>query len=191
MCGRYTLVTGEEYRDFADIVNEVQRNITAENSMVLGEVYPTNPAPVLIPANRDVRPRLCVWGFPNFQNKGIIINARSETAAAKPLFRNSLISARCVVPSTGFFEWDKKDRQKYRFNLPDTGLLYMAGLVREFNGQKRFVILTTAANDSMREIHDRMPVVLKKEEIDHWLFDTCQTNTFLHRTPPELLKVAV
>lgn len=98
---------------------------------------------------------------------------------------------RCVVPSTGFFEWDKKSRQKYRFNLPDFQALYMAGLVRDFNSQRRFVILTTSANESMSDIHNRMPVILKKEDINAWLNDNSSTDLFLSRVPPELVKTAV
>ena len=187
MCGRYTLETGEDFQEFMNIVKEVEHNLAPGTPPVaFGEIYPTNFAPVLTPMNQVAAPMMAVWGFPQFQRSGVIINARAETAAVKPLFRQSLLQSRCIIPSTGFFEWDKRTKQKYRFNLPDTGLLYMAGLVRVFDGQSRFVVLTTAANESMQDIHDRMPVVLKKGELHDWLCEPHSTDAFLHRIPPEL-----
>lgn len=191
MCGRYTLSSAEDLRDFEDIVNEVQRNETAKRNILQGDIFPTDLAPVLVQENKMIIPKLVVWGFPNFKNNGVIINARAETAPAKPLFSQALLYGRCVIPSTGFFEWDKQTRQKYQFNLPDSKALYMAGFVREFEGKRRFVILTTSANESMRDIHDRMPVILDKSDIDTWLNDSNCTAYFLKRTPPLLVRRAV
>ena len=191
MCGRYTLASAEDLSDFEDITNEIQRSETARKDILQGDIYPTDLAPVLIPENRMAIPKLVVWGFPGFKGKGVIINARAETAPSKPLFSGALSYGRCVIPSTGFFEWDKRTKQKYQFNLPDSRALYMAGLVREFEGQRRFVILTTSANESMQDIHDRMPVILDKNDIEAWLYDSSYTGYFLQRTPPVLEKRAV
>lgn len=108
------------------------------------------------------------WGFPKWTSKGVIINARSETAAEKSMFRKSLLQRRCVVPATGFYEWNHK-KQKYKFNLPNHELLYLAGIWNEYEGEKHFVILTTAANEAMKDIHNRMPVILKKNIINQWV----------------------
>ena len=90
-----------------------------------------------------------VWGYPRFQGKsGSIINARSETAGERPMFRRSLAERRCVIPTTGFFEWGPGEgggKRKYRFNRPGTRALYLAGLWNEFAGEEKCVILTTAA----------------------------------------------
>ena len=94
---------------------------------------------------------------------------------------------RCVIPSTGFYEWDA-DRRKYYFTLPGEDALYMAGLYEIRDGQPCYCILTTAANESMWEIHDRMPLVLEREQIWSWLAESEQALEYLHMTPPQLKK---
>ena len=191
MCGRYTLCTDDEYQEIVDIVNEVSRNLESGGSaMAVGEIFPTNAVPVLAPVNGRAKPELFTWGFPNYYSKGVLINARSESVGEKPMFRQCLNSRRCVIPSTGFFEWDRS-KQKFQFNLPDTGVLYMAGLYSAFEGENRFVILTTAANQSVADVHNRMPVILPKQDIGNWLFDTGKAAGILDRVPPDLIKKAV
>ena len=175
MCGRYTLFSDTEMHDIRDIIDEVQKRVNGE--IKTGEIYPTDRAPVLIQQQNKISPELYKWGFPNFKSKGVIINAQSETVMERPMFRGCLSSKRCVIPSTGFFEWSHDaNKRKYLFNLPETQPLYMAGLFNEFNGEQRFVILTTEANSSMCDIHNRMPLVLSSNEVDHWL--TNQTDAF-------------
>ncbi len=114
------------------------------------------------------------WGFPKWQGKGVIINARSETALEKKMFRLPLLQKRCVAPSAGFFEWRQEDgkKQKYLFRLPKTKQLYLAGLYNTFEQMPAYAILTTAANPSVAAYHDRMPLVLEAAQIHAWLFDT-------------------
>lgn len=74
------------------------------------------------------------------------------------MFRKSVLERRCVIPTTGFYEWGPGaggKKRKYRFNLPGERALYLAGLWNEFAGERKCVILTTAANASMEGIHDR------------------------------------
>ena len=183
MCGRYSLAP-EESDEIARIVRQVQERIKT------GEIYPTNAVPVLMEAGAELVPEAMSWGFPRFQGKsGSIINARSETAGERPMFRKSLAERRCVVPTTGFFEWGPDEtgkKQKYRFNLPGDRALYLAGLWNEFAGEKRCVILTTEANASMDGIHDRMPVVLRREELEAWVKDPERAAEILQRVPPQL-----
>lgn len=82
-------------------------------------------------------------------------------------------------------------KQRYRFRIRETTGTYMAGLTRIYNGEKRYVILTTAANESVQAIHHRMPVILRREEIHAWLTDPEQTLAFLLRVPPLLECCAV
>ena len=119
----------------------------------------------------------------------LVINARAETAAKKPMFRDSVVTNRCVVPSSGFFEWDK-DKRKYRFRLPGEDTLYMAGLFMIKKGMPYYCILTTAANESMREIHHRMPLVLKREQVTPWLEQPEATREFLAMIPPQLERIS-
>jgi putative SOS response-associated peptidase YedK len=75
-------------------------------------------------------------------------------------------------------KWDKA-KQKYRFTIPGTGALYMAGRYRTFEGKQRCVILPTAANAPVAEVYSRMPVVLSADEIHSWLYDESRERTIL------------
>jgi len=186
MCGRYTFFTDKELQEVDEIIEQISNEIMLEN-MKAGEIFPTNVAPVLLPGNDIVIPRLMVWGFPNFRNKGVIINARSETAREKQLFGSSLERRRCIIPSTGFYEWNA-EKKKFLFNMPESQMLYMAGIYNQFDGQNRFVILTTEANSSMAEVHNRMPVVIPKDSVKNWTFDFVMTDDLLFHKQPGLVK---
>ena len=184
MCGRYSLAP-EESLEIGRIVQQV------ENRIKVGEIFPTNMAPVLIEAGEELAPEVMSWGFPRFQGKsGQIINARSETALDRPMFRKSVAERRCVIPTTGFYEWgpDKTGKKrKYRFNFPgEEKALYLAGIWNEFAGERKYVILTTEANASMEGIHDRMSVILRREELKIWVRDSGDATEILHRAPPEV-----
>lgn len=186
MCGRYTFFTDKELQEVDEIIDQISNEMQLEK-MKTGEIFPTDLAPVFVPQDDMVIPRLMVWGFPNFRNKGVIINARSETAREKKLFGSSLEKRRCVIPSTGFYEWDA-EKKKFLFNMPDSGMLYMAGIYSQFDGENRFVILTTGANASVAEIHNRMPVILPKDRIGSWIFDNECTDPILYGQQPALTK---
>jgi len=186
MCGRYTFFTDKELQEIDEIIDQISNEIQLEK-MKIGDIFPTDVAPILLPQQDIVVPRLMVWGFPNFRNKGVIINARSETAREKKLFSSSLERRRCVIPSTGFYEWDP-EKKKYLFNMPESQMLYMAGIYNQFDGENRFVILTTEANRSMAEVHNRMPVVIPKDRIQDWIFDFNKIDDLLLYEQPGLLK---
>ncbi|OCN03390.1 hypothetical protein A7X67_10930 [Clostridium sp. W14A] len=189
MCGRYVLFSDPDLKEIREILEEVQRK---NETFQTGEIFPTDKAPVLIRERGAVTPEAIVWGFPHRYNKGVIINARVETVRERSMFRRCLPSRRCVIPSTGFFEWSHDaNKVKYQFNLPGTDALYMAGLYDEFQGEKRFVILTTAANFSMQDVHDRMPVVLDGNGRNRWLDDAQSAMELLNRVPPELARIPV
>lgn len=184
MCGRYQLDLAES-AEIERIVRQVQERVKT------GEIFPTNAVPVLAEFANELAPRPMVWGYPRFGGKpGSIINARSETAGERPMFRKSLYERRCVIPTTGFFEWGPDGagkKTKYRFNLPGDKALYLAGLWNDFAGEEKCVILTTAANESMDGIHDRMPVVLSGGEVKRWVEDTDFALDTVGRTPPPLI----
>lgn len=187
MCGRYILFTDPELREIRDIINEVQRKIHGE--IKTGEIFPTDRALILIQSQGILSPEAVVWGFPGSHSKGVIINARAETVPEKPMFRNCLAARRCVIPSTGFYEWSHDGKKtKYQFNLPGAGALYMAGLYNEYQGENRFVILTTAANASMANVHNRMPVVLDRDRMEHWMNSEQAAVELLSEVPLELVK---
>lgn len=163
---------------------------TRAGQLAHGGDLPYKQAPVLVAAREQMVPALLGWGFPGFQGSKTIINARAETAAERPMFRRSLEGRRCVVPSSGFFEWDR-EKQKYLFHLPGEDVLYMAGIWNEFAGEPRFCIVTTAANGSISDIHSRMPVVLPKARVQDWIWDRGAAEAILHTTPPPLSRQSV
>jgi putative SOS response-associated peptidase YedK len=189
MCGRYYYDDNSDNIDVNDILDKVKINYP-ETPIKTGDIFPTNIAPVLVGNRTELEPQPLIWGFPHFKGSGVIINARSETAEEKKMFRDSLFDRRCVIPTTGFFEW-KQDgtKQKYFFQYTNDPLTYLAGFYNDFKGERRYVILTTDANDSMKEIHNRMPVVLPKEQLESWVFDLNSAMEMLHKTPPMLSRV--
>ena len=176
MCGRYlAIMEGEivEYREIINEINERYKDAPELDAVAKTEVFPTNISPVLVPEPGRAAPLLMKWGFPKWDGKGVIINARSETALDKKMFRVPLMKRRCVIPSAGFYEWRQETgkKQKYLFRLPDTKVLYMAGLFDTFGADNAYVVITTQANETMAPYHDRMPLILPPESIDSWLYD--------------------
>lgn len=187
MCGRYSLFTEEENQEIIRIVKSLDSRYPG-NTMKRGEIYPTNTAPILCLRNEEVLPELSDWGFPRFgKTKGVIINARSESAEERPMFRKSLHERRCAIPSTGFFEWTQNgEKTKYRFNLPENNTLYLAGFYNEFSEENRFVILTTEANNSMADVHNRMPVILPQNLVEEWIVSESFALSYMHSDMPAL-----
>jgi len=104
-----------------------------------------------------------------------MINARSETAHEKPSFKQALRSRRCIVPVSGFYEWEKKGKEKipHYIHLRDGDIMSLAGLWETWKSPEgerleTCTILTTAANSLLKPLHDRMPVVLHNEEFNLW-----------------------
>ncbi len=105
------------------------------------------------------------------------INARSETASSGAMFRDAFRSRRCLVPASGFFEWQgaKPPKQPWFIHVRDRETLSFAGLWSRWkdaaNGTElsTFAILTTEANATVKPIHDRMPCILRSEEEEEWM----------------------
>ena len=182
MCGRYCL-----YEDGNEELREIMDR--TEGEFKTGEVFPTDKAPILIQQSGAITPQAVCGAFLASGERASSFDARAETMPEKPLFRRSLTAMRCVIPSSGFFEWSHTGpKTKFQFNLPGSGILYMAGLYQDFGGERRFVIITTAANESMIEVHNRMPVVLGSAERDAWLGSWERTSEILQTVRPELVK---
>lgn len=185
MCGRYQLAAAQS-AEIQQILNAVQ-TAYGNGSWAPGEIRPTHRAPVLTEAGGVIVPRLMKWGYQLPHT--LVINARAETAAEKPLFRESVASRRCLVPATGFYEWDSQKR-KYLFTLPREGALYMAGLYDRRGNEDCYCILTTSPNASMRPVHDRMPLILTGEQRHRWLADDDAAARILTVVPPELMRTS-
>ncbi len=162
MCGRFALDYNSKY------VRDLFAQLDSSEGVKTGEVAPTNTAPVIV---EGLKPIAMTWGFPRWDGKGVVFNARQETALEKPMFRKALLNNPCVIPTTGFYEWkgEKGKKQKFLFTDPKNEMVFLAGFYNTFDGEQRFNILTTAANEAMLPYHDRMPVLLCEDEIEHWI----------------------
>lgn len=105
MCGRYYM-DEETYLDIQKIVSEVDTSLGRER--ITGDVHPTEIAPVIISLDHQ-KLQLCkkAWGYPGWQNKSVIVNARVESVTEKRMFQSGIHYHRAVIPAAGFYEWSK------------------------------------------------------------------------------------
>lgn len=175
MCGRYTLYAHED--DLATLFEVETYPLTARYN-----IAPTQSVPV-IRQRRDGQRVMeeMRWGLvPHWVKdpkafKANLFNARSESAAEKPSFRDAMKTHRCLVPASGFYEWRSEEggKQPYFVYRADGQPLAFAGLWSvNAHGPEPLAtctILTTDANEEMRALHDRMPVILERDEWARWL----------------------
>ena len=177
MCGQY-YVDDETAREIEKIVRDLDRKLHVERT---GDIRPSQRAAVIKGENEHLMADCMAWGFPRFDGKGLLINARAESAMERKTFRNSVQHRRCIIPAKGFYEWDKS-KEKFSFERYDSPVLFMAGCYNQYD-QDRFVILTTDANTSVSPVHDRMPLILEPDELESWVLDDRATEFILHKTP--------
>ncbi len=175
MCGRFTLQTPaktlvKQFQVTETPTVEARYNIAPTQAILA--VHET-------PDGREMK--LLKWGLvPSWAKDASmgarLINARSETVAEKPAFRDAFKRRRCLIPSDGFYEWQRTEgkKQPFFFQLKDGQPFVFAGLWDRWTGDDGKVIesctiLTTAANELLVPVHDRMPVILHEEDYELWL----------------------
>jgi len=178
MCGRYRLSRRKQ------IIEEHFDSVSGEEDWSPRyNVAPTQPVPIIRQHLKEPRRELSLvrWGLIPSWAKDVsgaagMINARSETAATKPAFRDALTSRRCLVPADGFYEWARagKIKQPFCFEVNEGELFAFAGLWERWkdasgNWIKSCSILTTTPNAVTSAVHDRMPVILNPDDYDLWL----------------------
>lgn len=187
MCTRFYADIDNEMKPFID---EAQSASFAQQMMISlsrplamsGEIRPTDIAAVIAPARNGQRAVFPMqWGFSISGMKTPIVNARIESAAEKPTFRDSWYRRRCVIPASWYYEWqhyktpDGRTRtgEKYAIQPPNSNVTWLAGLYRfeELNGFRYpvFVVLTREPSEAVSGIHDRMPVILPEKAVDEWI----------------------
>jgi putative SOS response-associated peptidase YedK len=140
---------------------------------------------ILLPYIEDdinMKPLLAKWGFPKWDGKGVIINARAESINEKPMFKKLLLSNRCIVPASYYFEWKQENNRKEKYKIKRPGSnIYMAGLYNIVADNSRqlslfnqsmdvyYTIITRNSNDSVSRIHKRMPLIFDAQEMFDWL----------------------
>jgi putative SOS response-associated peptidase YedK len=177
MCGRYTL---EHVHDLSERFQARQLHFDLVSTY---NVAPSQELPVVVEDDDGDRViKLMQWGLiPRWQRPGhgapvAPINARAETAAEKPMFRELIRRRRCLVPASGFYEWQQLERRKQPWfvAVKDQPLLAFAGLYDEIDQGgcapvASYAVLTTRANALLAPIHDRMPVILDPADESLWL----------------------
>ncbi|MCA9280477.1 MAG: SOS response-associated peptidase [Phycisphaeraceae bacterium] len=177
MCGRYALiVSGAE-------LAELLRAARWSPWTARYNIAPTQLAPILRLGEDDQRELVPArWGLiPSWAKDPAIgnrmINARAETAAEKPAFRSAMKKRRCVIPASGFYEWQRIERSKAKqpwfIQSADSPIVALAGLWELWEKSdepiESFTILTTTPNMLMTALHDRMPAILDPDDISEWL----------------------
>lgn len=179
MCGRFTLTHPNEA--VAALFAYHQEDTVAENFPPRYNIAPTQPIATIRQEHGRRVLRLVRWGLvPEWvrepQNFSLLINARAETVLDKPSFKGAMRHHRCLVPASGYFEWQRDGARKQPFyiRLRQGGLFALAGLWAEWSGPDGNLIdsgalLTRPANQTLSAIHHRMPVVVPAEHFDDWL----------------------
>ena len=179
MCGRYTVLTEDEIIEVRSIIKEISLKLARDeldgNEEIRGlpEIAPTNRSPVVTSNGSELSFEHARFGFERWDGKGVIINARSETVKEKSMFKNHIQAGRCVVPASGYYEWKavdgQKKKDKHLIKDKSGNLLFMAGLYHDGKDGREFVIITKDPVGAVVEIHDRMPVILRVNQLEPWL----------------------
>ncbi len=179
MCGRFSLTDIDSiFSRFGVIISkDINKKITPHYN-----IAPTQKIPVIYKnKNQENKIEFMKWGLVPFWAKDPkigykMINARAETLAQKPSFKHLLKSKRCLVPSSGFYEWKRIDKRKipYYIGIKNSKIFSFAGLYDNWkdsdgNELKTFTIITTNSNNTLKPIHNRMPVILEREFEEDWL----------------------
>ena len=176
MCGRYDLNTPpirlktRFQTDFGHLAQELSPHYN---------IAPSMRVPVIRIQDGERRAAMTTWGLVPHWAKNVSgvnpINARGESLAEKPMFRDAFKWRRCLIPADGFYEWKRSatGKQPWRFTMADKEPFAMAGIWEEWRkqGEKRqtCAIITIGANELMAPIHDRMPVIIPFERYARWL----------------------
>lgn len=191
MCGRFALPNPEEiagHFNLYQIPNFAPRyNIAPSQDIAAVRIIPQASTRELIHFRWGLIPS---WA----KDKKVgykMINARAETIADKPAFRAAFKYRRCLIPACGFFEWshDEKFKQPYFIKLKDTPIFAFAGLWEHWKGDNGEVIesctiITVDANKAVKDVHDRMPVIIRPEQYGRWLDTEAQKKDLLPMLKP-------
>ncbi|MEX1031281.1 MAG: SOS response-associated peptidase [Paenibacillaceae bacterium] len=174
MCGRFSLRV--EMEELLSYYGLIQSNYTYTPRY---NIAPGQSITALIDSNSGCKMGPLRWGLvPSWatdERMGYkMINARAETLAEKPAFRQSYSRRRCIIPADGYYDWKKDTKQPHRITMNDESIFSLAALYDNWvapDGNKLHscTIITTESNDILSTIHDRMPVILPKEHHDTWL----------------------
>ncbi|MBM3909506.1 MAG: SOS response-associated peptidase [Firmicutes bacterium] len=177
MCGRFGLP--QNWQKTSQFLWKQFQVELKEDSLILPQynIAPTHRLITLIHDGTRFRVGLSSWGFPlSNQTTKVVINARSESVFEKTMFRQAMKTRRCLILGGGFYEWkrDEKPSRVFWFQHQTQPWMVFAGLyqvTRDDQGKSHVYtsMLTTHANETMKPIHDRIPVMLNPDQYRHWV----------------------
>ena len=194
MCGRFTITHPNEA--LAALFDAVPGNDLPDAPRF--NICPTNAVAVVTSAGSGRRLQAMRWGLipPWFKapNDGpLIINARSDTVATKPAFRESVRQRRCIIPASGFYEWTEgpaKSRLPFYITRADGLPMALAGLWQAWGDMLTCAVVSTESGPGMAGIHDREPVILNPQDWPLWLGEAGHGAAVLMKaTPPGVLRM--
>ena len=195
MCCRYWTDESPELRPIVEEMNRsplMRKWQDKAKVKSYGEIFPTDVVPVIAPNRSGLRTVYPMkWGY---SGKSLLMNARSETAAEKPTFRDDWARHRCIVPASWYFEWEhypgsdgkKHTGDKYMIHPKDCAVTWLCGLYRIENGLPVFVILTREPGETLRFLHDRMPLIMPEELVTEWIRPDRKAEELLPRALTDL-----
>lgn len=171
MCGRY----GFTIKDDREFLNRFDIETIDFDLRESFNVAPTREMPV-VQKHSPNSAHLRKWGVQPAWSKMFLINAKAESLTTSNVWKKAFIESRCIIPATYFFEWKRLSdgKQPYLIKLKKEELFGFAGLIVKYHDDKKeeregYVIITSTPNKLMSEIHNRMPVILRKEDEEEWL----------------------
>ncbi len=198
MCCRYWLEESNELKPIVDrmmkspLVSKWHKSYAAPIKMS-GEIRPADLAPVIamnMGGKKSVFPMK--WGF---TEKSLLMNARAETSAVKPAFKEAWARHRCIIPASYYFEWEhlisndgkKHTGDKYLIQPKDSRVTWLCGLYRFENDMPVFTILTREADEGIRFIHDRMPLIMPDHLVDEWIKPEADPKSLVKESLTEMI----
>jgi putative SOS response-associated peptidase YedK len=200
MCGRFVLTL--TWAQIAELYRLAYPSEPPSGFRTSYNIAPSQQVLVIGRGDHGPEPRMMRWGFiPAWAKErpsAAPINARGEAVASSRMFQAAFKVRRCLVPASGFFEWQKQPaggKQPYWVGMKDDAPFSIAGIWERWSGGKgaepvdSFAVLTTEPNAVTAPIHDRMPVIIAPSEYEAWLtVDSGQAKELIRPYPPEAMK---
>lgn len=200
MCTRFYVEPDTE--EIRDVIAEAQKSLLADKFiragnaiLTSGEIRPTNVVSVIATDRRGKRASFPMkWGF-QIPGRSLIVNARTETAAQKPTFKEAWERHRCIIPASWYYEWEhfvgntgqKITGDKYMIQPLGSSMAWLAGLYRIEDNLPVFAVLTKEPTKGLSLIHDRMPLILPKDLIDAWINPESRPEDLLRNALSEMV----
>ena len=200
MCTRFYVEPDTE--EIRDVIAEAQKSLLADKFiragnaiLTSGEIRPTNVVSVIATDRSGKRASFPMkWGF-QIPGRSLIVNARTETAAQKPTFKEAWERHRCIIPASWYYEWEhfvgntgqKITGDKYMIQPLGSSMAWLAGLYRIEDNLPVFAVLTKEPTKGLSLIHDRMPLILPKDLIDAWINPESRPEDLLRNALSEMV----